>query len=172
VDDDDDVLADRNRVDPRAPVVDPRAEEVKNNDPVDEHDAWEEDAEVQDDDVDDDDDDEEEEDIPEVVDEQDTSQEQEIAGRRDKRVHFIEQTAAVNDYPSLPALYRVVREDGASVWNVGDGMPCVIRTIPFGVVVLCKELKEQPLAGDPNMMLRIPDGWIPEDSVLHVHSLK
>jgi hypothetical protein len=157
--------ADRNRVE------EPEQQEVENDEPVDEPELWEENAAVQDDNNSDSDS-EEEENVIEFVDEQDTSNEEDSASRSDKKVRFIEQTAAGNDYHSLPALFRVVREAGAPVWNVGNDAPSEMRNVPFGVVVLCKELKEQSMDGAPTVMLRIPDGWIPEDSVLHVYSLK
>jgi hypothetical protein len=158
--------ADRNHVD------EPEQREVHNNDPVNERELLEENEEVQDDDsttegAEDDKHAEEEEEIPEFVDEQDTPNKE-----QDKKVQFIEQTVADDDYHSLPALFRVVQEAGAPVWIFGDDERFEMRTVPFGVVVLCKELKEQPMNGAPTVMLRIPDGWIPEDSVLHVHSLK
>jgi hypothetical protein len=150
-------------------VEEPEQQEVQNDEPVDEPELWEENAAVQDDNNSDS---EEEENVIEFVDEQDTSNEEDSASRLDKKVRFIEQTAADNDYHSLPALFRVVREAGAPVWNVENDTPSEMRNVPFGVVVLCKELKEQSMDGAPTVMLSIPDGWIPEDSVLHVHSLK
>jgi hypothetical protein len=155
------VAADRNHVE---------EPEAQNGDPVDEHGAWEENEELQDDNNSDS---EGEENVIEFVDYQDISHsEEDSASRRDKKVRFIDQSAADNDYHSLPALFRVVREAGAPVWNVESDAPFEIRSVPFGVVVLCKELKEQSMDGAQTVMLRIPDGWIPEDSVLHVHSLK
>lgn len=96
------------------------------------------------------------------------------SSRRDKRVRFNEEEAALDDpnSPSFPALYRVVRVAGASVYSDSQETPFWVRTVPFGVVVLCQELKEQEVDGEVTVLLRIPDGWIPEDSVLHVHTLK
>jgi hypothetical protein len=158
--------ADRNHVE------EPEQLEVQNDDPVDEREAWEENAAVQGDNNDDSDSEEEENVIEFVVEQDTTNNEEDNVGRLDKKVRFIEQTAADNDYYPLPALFRVVREAGAPVWNVENDTPFEIRSVPFGVVVLCKELKEQSIDGAQTVMLRIPDGWIPEDSVLHVHSLK
>jgi hypothetical protein len=153
-------------------VEEPEQQEVQNDEPVDEHEAWEENTAVQDDNNSDSDS-EEEENVIEFVDEQDTSNnEEDSASHSDKKVRFVDQPAADNDYHSLPALFRVVQEAGAPVWNVDNDTLSEVRTVPFGVVVLCRELKEQSMDGAPTVMLRIPDGWIPEDSVLHVHSLK
>jgi hypothetical protein len=152
------VAADRNRVD------EPEQQEAPNDDPGDEHEMWEEHLVLPRE--------EEEEEIPEFVDEQDNRNEEDSASRPGKKAPFVEQTAADNDYHSLPALFRVVREAGAPVWDVGNDTSFEMRTVPFGVVVLCKELKELAIDGAQTVMLRIPDGWIPEDSVLHVHSLK
>lgn len=155
--------ADHNHVD------EPEQPEVQNDEPMDEPELWEEDEEVPDDNNGDSDSEEVE---IEFASEQDTPNEEDSASLRDKKVRFIDQTAAGNDYYSLPALFRVVREAGAPVWNVEHDTPFEMRNVLFGVVLLCKELKEQSMDGAPTMMLRIPDGWIPEDSVLHVYSLK
>jgi len=112
------------------------------------------------------------EEIPDVIDET-TSPHDASNNRRDKRVRFEEQRAAASDHaPSFPGLYRVVRDAGAPVYSNGSEAPFWIRTVPFGVVVLCQALKEQEVDGDSTVLLRIPDGWIPSDAVLHVHSLK
>ena len=66
----------------------------------------------------------------------------------------------------FPALYRVVKEKGADVWD--DNHMTVIRTVPFGVVVLCTTLQYKPEEG---FMMRLPDGWCKEDTMVRVRTL-
>ena len=66
----------------------------------------------------------------------------------------------------FPALYRVVKDDGAPVWN--ESHDAVSRTVPFGVVVLCQSLKWKQ---DKGFMMRLPDGWVHEDTVVRIRTL-
>ena len=68
--------------------------------------------------------------------------------------------------PPFPALYRVVKEEGADVWD--DVLRVKKRTVPFGVVVLCTTLQYRPNWG---FMMRVPDGWCKEDTMVRVRTL-
>jgi hypothetical protein len=84
-----------------------------------------------------------------------------------KRTRFAPEPALQQQQPSpFPALYRVVKDEGAIVWNADCATP--LRTIPFGVVVLCQSLQWTTGKG---FMMRVPDGWLTEDSVVRVRTL-
>lgn len=72
----------------------------------------------------------------------------------------------VQEQAPFPALYRVVKDDGAPVWN--ESHDVIARNIPFGVVVLCQGLQWKE---DIGFMMRIPDGWMQEDTVVRVRTL-
>lgn len=72
----------------------------------------------------------------------------------------------VEELPPFPALYRVVRDQGADVWD--DANTTILRTVPFGVMVLCTTLKYMPVEG---FMMRLPDGWCKEDTMVRVRTL-
>jgi len=72
-----------------------------------------------------------------------------------------------------PALYKVVKEDGATFW-AGDlisGSLVATRTIPKGNLVLCQELQRHQLDGETTYLLRIPGGWVREDAVKHIRKI-
>ncbi|KAL3941669.1 MAG: hypothetical protein SGBAC_004010 [Bacillariaceae sp.] len=62
----------------------------------------------------------------------------------------------------FPAFYRVVQDDGAPVY---DTTHMVSRVVPFGVVLLGQELSWRHCDGEKRLMLRMPDGWISEQTV-------
>jgi hypothetical protein len=65
---------------------------------------------------------------------------------------------------AFPAFYRVVQDDGAPVYN-DDDSNLVSRVVPFGVVLLGQELSWRHCDGEKRLMLRMPDGWITEQTV-------
>mmetsp|Transcript_24661 Transcript_24661/g.60565 ORF Transcript_24661/g.60565 Transcript_24661/m.60565 type:complete len:687 (-) Transcript_24661:60-2120(-) len=65
---------------------------------------------------------------------------------------------------AFPAFYRVVQDDGAPVYN-DDATNLVSRVVPFGVVLLGQELSWRNCDGEKRLMLRMPDGWISEETV-------
>jgi E3 ubiquitin-protein ligase synoviolin len=69
----------------------------------------------------------------------------------------------------FPSLYRVASERGANVWNEAG---FVHRTVPCGVAILCTELQWMSFNGTSGMMLRMPDGWVREDAVERLHSVR
>jgi len=69
----------------------------------------------------------------------------------------------------FPCLYRVTSENGAYVWSE-EGI--VLRTVPCGVAVLCTKLQWMSFNGRSGMMLRMPDGWVREDTVERIHSVR
>lgn len=76
----------------------------------------------------------------------------------------------IQEQAPFPALYRVVKENGAPVWDGGDGshFDNVTRTIPKGFVVLCQALQWKQ---DYGFMMQLPDGWVHEDTVVRVRTL-
>ncbi|CAJ1952320.1 unnamed protein product [Cylindrotheca closterium] len=64
----------------------------------------------------------------------------------------------------FPAFYRVVQDDGAPVYN-DDASNLVSRVVPFGVVLLGQDLSWRYCDGEKRLMLRMPDGWITEQTV-------
>ena len=66
---------------------------------------------------------------------------------------------------AFPAFYRVVQDQGASVYNNGTTVSFVIREVPFGVIVLGKELVWRECDGASQLMVRMPDGWIKEEEL-------
>ncbi|KAL7567852.1 hypothetical protein ACA910_000593 [Epithemia clementina (nom. ined.)] len=83
----------------------------------------------------------------------------------------------------FPALYRVVKGDGASVWHFQDddnenvavsdtqSEPFVIRTIPLSVAVLGEREEVKRFPDRQIIFVKIPDGWICEDEILRVYTL-
>ena len=72
----------------------------------------------------------------------------------------------IEEYAPFPALYRVVKDKGCPVWD--EDHQFIIRTVPFGVVVLCQALKWKQERG---FMMQLPDGWVHEDTVVRVSTL-
>lgn len=68
----------------------------------------------------------------------------------------------------FPALYRVVRERGADVWNVDNYPPSVIRRLSFGAVVFGKDIQGIEMKGEMSDFVEIPDGWVSDDAVVRV----
>jgi hypothetical protein len=48
----------------------------------------------------------------------------------------------------------------------------VLRTVPCGVAILCTKLQWMSFNGRSGMMLRMPDGWVREDAVERIHSVR
>ena len=67
----------------------------------------------------------------------------------------------------FPALYRVVRERGAVVWNTEN--QSIVRRIPLGVVLFGRDLQTLTIAGETGDYVQIPDGWVEDDAVLRVY---
>lgn len=59
-------------------------------------------------------------------------------------------------------------DEGASVFNNGEAVSFVIRTVPFGVIVLGEELSWREAEGRGQLMIRVPDGWICDEDVQRV----
>lgn len=72
----------------------------------------------------------------------------------------------IEEQAPFPALYRVVRDQGADVWD--DAHTTILRTVPFGVMVLCTTLQYKQEEG---FMMRLPDGWCKEDTMVRVRTL-
>jgi len=70
---------------------------------------------------------------------------------------------------TFPALYRVVWESGARVVD-DDGIP--VRTVPMGRVVLCRGFAWHGGGRGRGASVRIPDGWVSEDAVVRVHTIR
>lgn len=70
-----------------------------------------------------------------------------------------------HDRPAFPAFYRVIKDAGAPVYNNGEAVSFVIRCIPFGVVVLGRELSWRNCDGENCLMVRMPDGWVNDDDI-------
>jgi hypothetical protein len=70
-----------------------------------------------------------------------------------------------HDRPAFPAFYRVVQDAGAPVYNDGEAVSFVIRLIPFGVVLLGRELAWRNCDGENRLMVKIPDGWVSDDDI-------
>jgi hypothetical protein len=66
----------------------------------------------------------------------------------------------------------VVQDEGASVWNNGEAVSFVIRIVPFGVIILAKELAWRMCDGENRLMLRMPDGWTVQEDVERVHAVQ
>jgi hypothetical protein len=81
----------------------------------------------------------------------------------DSKVRFSNQ---IEQPAPFPALYRVVKDEGAPVWN--ETHETVIRTVPFGVVVLCEGVNWKQEVG---FVMKLPDGWVSEDTVVRVTTL-
>lgn len=69
--------------------------------------------------------------------------------------------------PVFPALYRVVRERGAVVWNAED--ESVIRRIPLGVVLFGRKVRNMTIADETADFVQIPDGWVADEAVMRVY---
>ena len=72
----------------------------------------------------------------------------------------------IQDQAPFPALYRVVKDTGAPVWDGSHNN--ITRTVPNGVVVLCQALQWKQ---DYGFMMQLPDGWVHEDTVVRVRTL-
>ena len=73
---------------------------------------------------------------------------------------------ASNERPAFPAFYRVVQDNGASVYHDGDSVSFIVsRVVPCGVVFLGKEMDYRKCNGVNRMMIRMPDGWVSDDDV-------
>jgi len=85
-----------------------------------------------------------------------------------RKLHFSLDRKTTRD-PALtfPALYRVVRERGAVVWNMES--ESVVRRIPLGVVLFGRDLQTLTIAGEAADYVQIPDGWVEDDAVLRVY---
>lgn len=79
-------------------------------------------------------------------------------------------TVSIQEPPVVfPCLYRVKAEWGAHVWNEQG---TVDRTVSLGVAILCTKLQWKSFDGRSGMMLRMPDGWVKEDEVERLHSVR
>ena len=96
---------------------------------------------------------------PELKDESDAT-----AATPTKKTVRIEAPPAV-----FPCLYRVKSQTGAYVWSK-EGI--VLRTVPCGVAILCTKLQWMSFNGRSGMMLQMPDGWVREDAVERIHSVR
>jgi E3 ubiquitin-protein ligase synoviolin len=87
--------------------------------------------------------------------------------KREKRVRIVPPDDFYNptEQPAFPAFYRVVQDQGASVYNDGSMVSFLIRLVPFGLVILGYELSWRDCEGEKRLMLRMPDGWVCEDDV-------
>ena len=90
---------------------------------------------------------------------------------RGKRVRIVtpglgmESTDSSLDRPAFPAFYRVVQDAGASVYNDGEAVSFIMRVVPFGVVLLGKEISWRNCDGENRLMVRIPDGWVIDEDI-------
>jgi hypothetical protein len=91
---------------------------------------------------------------------------------RMKRHVRIAEPPVQDEVPVFPAFYRVVQDEGASVWNNGEAVSFVIRVVPFGVIILARELSMRMCDGENRLMLRMPDGWVIEEDVERVHAVQ
>lgn len=85
---------------------------------------------------------------------------------RGKRVRIIPPTSWSNvseQETIFPAFYRVVQDEGATVYNDSDSN--VVRVVPFGLILIGQELAWKACHGENKLMIRMPDGWIPENSL-------
>jgi E3 ubiquitin-protein ligase synoviolin len=84
------------------------------------------------------------------------------------------QSSKVSAVNFAPALYKVVLEEGVSVWT-GDivmGSLCQSRKITSNALVLCQEIQRYRMpTGETTYLLRIPDGWVREDALERVYTL-
>jgi E3 ubiquitin-protein ligase synoviolin len=69
----------------------------------------------------------------------------------------------------FPCLYRVSSGRGAHVWGEDGSLQ---RTVPSGVAILCMELQWKSYNGRSGMMLRMPDGWVQEDALERLNSVR
>lgn len=67
-----------------------------------------------------------------------------------------------NEKPAFPAFYRVIQDEGASVYNNGETVSFVIRVVPLSVIILGLELSWRSSGedGESRLMVRMPDGWV------------
>jgi E3 ubiquitin-protein ligase synoviolin len=91
---------------------------------------------------------------------------------RMKRHVRIAEPPVQDEVPIFPAFYRVVKDEGASVWNNGEAVSFEIRVVPFGVIILAKELSLRMCDGENRLMLLMPDGWVVEEDVERVHAVQ
>jgi len=89
--------------------------------------------------------------------------------RRDKKVRFSsldKRVTGSTSFPKTKTLYKVIRASGASVAK-DDGT--VFRNVAEGVLVL--GVGEVKLLDDQiTRLVRIPDGWVPEDALVCMHT--
>ena len=69
----------------------------------------------------------------------------------------------------FPCLYHISSERGAHVWGEDGSLQC---TVPSGVALLCMELQWKSYNGWSSMMLRMPDGWVQEDALEWLNSVR
>jgi E3 ubiquitin-protein ligase synoviolin len=92
----------------------------------------------------------------------------------EKKVRFLETPLLKGDVlqiPCSPALYRVIRAEGAPVWADGQKQKTT-RTVPCGTLVICQGLelrKEENGKMTSLILIQIPDGWVAEEEVELVH---
>ena len=70
---------------------------------------------------------------------------------------------------TFPALYRVVQEQGAVVWNLENDLPSAIRRLPLGTIVFVHDMQQYLVDDGAQEFVRIPDGWVKDDSVLRIY---
>jgi len=87
-------------------------------------------------------------------------------GTKPKTTKKVRISPAVKEQSPFPALYRVIKEEGAPVWN--DARDTVTRTIPNGFMVLATKLEWKQ---DVGFMMQLPDGWVHEETVMRVRTL-
>jgi E3 ubiquitin-protein ligase synoviolin len=89
--------------------------------------------------------------------------------RENKKVGLVGEFEKVNASDFGPALYEAVHD--VAVWSLDD-LRTFTRTIPAGLLVLCLSLQRHSFeTGETIYLLRIPDGWIREDSVRKVYEV-
>ena len=82
----------------------------------------------------------------------------------------LKKTVRIQMPPAVfPCLYRVTSQGGAHVWDDSGRLQ---RTVPCGVAILCTQLQWMSFNGRCGMMLRMPDGWVREDTVERIHSVR
>jgi hypothetical protein len=101
-----------------------------------------------------------------------------VSFEENPRIHVMKRHVRIaeppvqDEVPVFPAFYRVVQDEGASVWNNGEAVSFVIRVVPFGVIILARELSMRMCDGENRLMLRMPDGWVIEEDVERVHAVQ
>ena len=92
-----------------------------------------------------------------------------------KAVRFAESVTANGLQPiTFPALYRVVRGTGATIWRLDENTTSAtaIRALPLGTIVLGQAQTMIYLGTqDLSVAVKVPDGWINDDEILRVHAV-